>query len=208
MAAPNIRNMARGRKSRPGRALLVLPVPAAVGGLSFACAREARLATPWPGDNRYHSIFGAAPVAGHRSFGCFAVAPSDLAIALVALDARVVTNKRVLAAPAFFEASATRTTVLEPDEWIKEIRIPRPSKRARQSYVKFTLRKPVDFAVVSVACIIEEKGAVCSNARITLGAVGPAPSPCSRQTGSTERITKTARRKPPGWHSPMRSHSA
>jgi NADPH-dependent glutamate synthase beta subunit-like oxidoreductase len=109
------------------------------------------------------------------SCGCLAVGPSDLAIALVALDASVVTNKRTLAAQAFFKASAARSTVLEPDELIKEIRIPKPAKGAKQNYQKFTLRKPLDFAIVSVASIIEEKNGVCSDARIVLGAVGPAP---------------------------------
>jgi NADPH-dependent glutamate synthase beta subunit-like oxidoreductase len=109
------------------------------------------------------------------SCGCLAVGPSDLAIAFVALDASVVTNRRTLAAHAFFKASAAGSTVLEPDELIKEILIPKPAKGARQNYQKFTLRKPLDFAIVSVASIIEEKNGVCSNARIVLGAVGPAP---------------------------------
>jgi NADPH-dependent glutamate synthase beta subunit-like oxidoreductase len=107
--------------------------------------------------------------------GCLAVSPSDLAIALVALDASVVTSKRTLAAQEFFAAGPTSSTVLEPDELIKEITIPKPSKGARQSYLKFTLRKPLDFAVVSVASVIEEKGGICTDARIALGAVGPAP---------------------------------
>jgi NADPH-dependent glutamate synthase beta subunit-like oxidoreductase len=109
------------------------------------------------------------------SCGCLAVGPSDLAIALVALDGIVVTNKRTLAAQAFFKASATTSTVLETDELIKEIRIPKPVKGARQNYRKFTLRKPLDFAIVSVASVIREKDGICSDARIVLGAVGPTP---------------------------------
>ena len=109
------------------------------------------------------------------SCGCLAVGPSDLAIALVALDASIVTTKRTLAAKAFFTATATCSTVLEPDELIKEIQIPKPPQGARQSYRKFTLRKPLDFAVVSVASIITSQNGICSDARITLGAVAPAP---------------------------------
>ena len=41
--------------------------------------------------------------------------------------------------------------------------------------MKFTLRKPIDFAVVSVASIITAKNGICSDARIALGAVAPAP---------------------------------
>jgi NADPH-dependent glutamate synthase beta subunit-like oxidoreductase len=113
----------------------------------------------------------------HRcvSCGCLAVCPSDIAIALVALEAHIQTTKRTLPAQAFFAATATRSTVLEPDELIKEIRIPRPPRGARQNYEKFTLRKPVDFAVVSVAAVIALKKGICSEARIALGAVAPAP---------------------------------
>jgi hypothetical protein len=113
----------------------------------------------------------------HRciSCGCLAIGPSDLAIALVALEASILTTKRSLPSHAFFAATATRSTVLEPDELIKEIQIPKPPKGARQSYTKFTLRKPVDFAVVSVASIITLRNGVCADARIALGAVAPAP---------------------------------
>jgi CO/xanthine dehydrogenase FAD-binding subunit len=113
----------------------------------------------------------------HRcvSCGCLAVCPSDIAVALVALEAHIQTTKRTLPAQAFFAATATRSTVLEPDELIKEIRIPRPPRGARQNYEKFTLRKPVDFAVVSVAAVIALKKGICSEARIALGAVAPAP---------------------------------
>ena len=107
--------------------------------------------------------------------GCLAVGPSDLAIALVALDAKIVTSQRTVGAQDFFAASATSSTILEPDELIKEIRIPKPRKGARQSYRKFTLRKPLDFAIVSVASIIKARNGICQDARIVLGAVAPAP---------------------------------
>ena len=109
------------------------------------------------------------------SCGCLAVGPSDLAIALVTLGASIVTNKRTLPAQAFFAASAEATTVLRDDEVIKEIRVPKPPEGARQRYLKFTLRKPLDFALVSVASVITAKDGICSDARITLGAVAPAP---------------------------------
>jgi NADPH-dependent glutamate synthase beta subunit-like oxidoreductase len=47
--------------------------------------------------------------------GCLAVGPSDLGVALVALDASVVTNRRTLPAQAFFSASAECSTVLGAD---------------------------------------------------------------------------------------------
>ncbi len=113
----------------------------------------------------------------HRCFncGCLAVSPSDVAVALIALDAKIATTKRVLPAEKFFSAGATRSTVLEPEELIKEVRIPAPQAGARQNYKKFTLREPVDFAVVSVASVLTLADGACKDARIVLGAVAPEP---------------------------------
>jgi len=107
--------------------------------------------------------------------GCLAVGPSDVGAALVALDARIVTTKRTVGAGAFFNARATCSTILEADELIREIRIPKPPEGARQKYAKFTLRKPIDFAIVSVASMVVVKDGVCKDARIVLGAVAPEP---------------------------------
>jgi NADPH-dependent glutamate synthase beta subunit-like oxidoreductase/CO/xanthine dehydrogenase FAD-binding subunit len=107
--------------------------------------------------------------------GCLAVSPSDIGIALIALDANIVTTKRMVDAQSFFTANATASTVLDPDEMVTEIRIPKPSEGARQKYQKFTLRNPIDFAIVSVASIITVEGGICTDARIALGAVAPGP---------------------------------
>jgi NADPH-dependent glutamate synthase beta subunit-like oxidoreductase/CO/xanthine dehydrogenase FAD-binding subunit len=113
----------------------------------------------------------------HRCFncGCLAVMSSDVGVGLVALGAMIVTTKRKVAAQDFFSASATCSNVLEPDELIKEIVIPKPPAGARQKYEKFTLRKPIDFAVVSVASVLTVQNGVCKDARLVLGAVAPEP---------------------------------
>ena len=107
--------------------------------------------------------------------GCLAVGPSDVGVALVALDARIVTTKRTVAAQDFFNASATSSTVLDPDELIKEIQIPKPPEGALQRYEKFTLRKPIDFAIVSVASVLTASDHLCKDVRIVLGGVAPEP---------------------------------
>jgi NADPH-dependent glutamate synthase beta subunit-like oxidoreductase/CO/xanthine dehydrogenase FAD-binding subunit len=124
----------------------------------------------------------------HRCFncGCLAVGPSDIAIALVALNANIVTTKRSIKAERFFAATATCSTVLESGELIKEIRVPKVPAGARQRYDKFTLRKPIDFAVVSVASVLTVKDGVCKDARVVLGAVAPAPL----RAGRTEELLK------------------
>ena len=120
---------------------------------------------------------GAVSREAGRCFncGCVAVNPSDIGTALVALDAKVITTKRSVDARAFFVAEATASTVLDQDELVVEIRIPKPPRGARQSYLKFALRNPVDFAVVSVASVITAPEGLCTDARIALGAVGPVP---------------------------------
>jgi xanthine dehydrogenase YagS FAD-binding subunit len=96
-------------------------------------------------------------------------------MALVALDATIVTSKRSVPAQVFFTPSATASNILEPDELIKEIVVPKPRGGTIQRYEKFTLRKPIDFAIVSVASVVTVDQGVCKDARIVLGAVAPNP---------------------------------
>ena len=107
--------------------------------------------------------------------GCLAVGPSDISMALVALDASIITTKRSVPAQVFFNATATSSNVLDADELIKEIFIPKPLTGTVQRYEKFTLRKPIDFAIVSVASVMTVDSGVCKDARIVLGAVAPEP---------------------------------
>jgi xanthine dehydrogenase YagS FAD-binding subunit len=120
------------------------------------------------GDNRYHAILGGKK--------CFAVCPSDTAIALAALDAKItiagLKGERNIAVTDFYHPLGN---VLKKDEMVKEIQIPRITAPATQKFIKFTLRKPIDFAVVSVASVITMEGGICKDARIALGAVAPVP---------------------------------
>ncbi|UCH06173.1 MAG: hypothetical protein JSV55_08475 [Deltaproteobacteria bacterium] len=60
-------------------------------------------------------------------------------------------------------------------ERVTEIAVPRLEGAAKQTFLKFTLRNPVDLAIVSVASVITLQEGVCTDARIALGAVAPAP---------------------------------
>lgn len=122
------------------------------------------------GDNRYHSIFG-----GSVSGGCFAVHPSDTAPALVALNAKVVTSSRTIAIGDFFEVKPIKTTVLKPDEIVTEIQVPSPAENTRSAFLKFALRKSIDFPIVNCAAAITFKDGVVSEARICLNAVSVVP---------------------------------
>ncbi len=126
--------------------------------------------------------------------GCLAVSPSDMAIALVALNGKIVTNQRSIDASVFFAPDAMRPTILADDEMIVEIRIPKLPFKTRQRFLKFTLRKPVDFAIVSVGTVLAAQNGICREARIVLGAVAPAPLRATAAEGKLigKRITRQA----------------
>jgi xanthine dehydrogenase YagS FAD-binding subunit len=110
------------------------------------------------GDNRYHSIFGAVS-------SCIAVNPSDTAPALVALRSKIKTNRRVIDAESFWDMRRPGSTVLEAGEILVEIQIPSHSPGVKSAFIKFALRKAIDFPVVNCAAAIGEGTAtICLNA--------------------------------------------
>jgi xanthine dehydrogenase YagS FAD-binding subunit len=115
------------------------------------------------GDNRYHSIFG-------NINRCIAVHPSDVAPALIALNAKIVTNKRAIGAENFFDVKVPTSTVLAVDEIITEIQVPTPAAGAKSAFLKFAIRKSIDFPIVNCAVLVGG-GAP----RICLNAVAPKP---------------------------------
>jgi xanthine dehydrogenase YagS FAD-binding subunit len=130
----------------------------------FSCIRKGgNQCFAMTGDNRYHSIFGAVN-------GCIAVHPSDTAPALIALNARVVTDRRTIEAENFFDVRKPGNTVLAMDEIIKEIQIPAPQAGAKSAFLKFAIRKSIDFPIVNCAVMIGG-----DRPRICLNAVAPKP---------------------------------
>jgi len=115
------------------------------------------------GDNRYHSIFGVMN-------SCFAVNPSDTAPALVALDAKIRTNRRLIPAENFWNAAIPGSTVLAADEIVTEIEIPAPANGMKSAFIKFAIRKSIDFPIVNCAAVIGP-----GEARICLNAVYNTP---------------------------------
>ncbi len=125
------------------------------------------------GDNRYHAV-----MEGKK---CFAVCPSDTATALAALDARICTagpegNRSIRVTDFYSPLSKT----LQPGEIVTEVRIPKMPEAVDQRFLKFTLRKPVDFALASVASVVVSEDGICRDVRIALGAAGPGPVRASR----------------------------
>ena len=116
------------------------------------------------GDNRYHSIFG-----GSVEKGCYAVHPSDIAPTLIALDAQIRTTKRIIRAEEFFYVSPVKTTVLDSDEIVTRIELSMP--KGKSAFVKFALRKTIDFPIVNCAALIVTRADKVTSARICLNAV-------------------------------------
>ena len=120
------------------------------------------------GDNRYHAIMGGKK--------CFAVCPSDTAVALAVLNAQVVitglAGERRIAVTEFFNPMGN---ALERGEMVKEIEVPGLTDPTQQTFHKFTLRRPIDFAIVSVASVMTVKKGLCTDARIALGGVAAGP---------------------------------
>jgi NADPH-dependent glutamate synthase beta subunit-like oxidoreductase/CO/xanthine dehydrogenase FAD-binding subunit len=111
---------------------------------------------------------GAALSEANRCFncGCYAVNPSDLAPALIVLDAKIVTSKKTIDAEDFWAANrGVQSTVLDNDEIVTEIQLPRPAAEIKSSFIKFALRKSIDFPIVNCAAAIGNDAAkICLNA--------------------------------------------
>lgn len=120
------------------------------------------------GDNRYNAILGGK--------ACFAVSPSDTATALTALGAKVKVEGgagvRTIPIGEFFTALGND---LKVDEILTEIQVPKSPEGTTQKFLKFTVRAPIDFAIVSVGAVVVIKAGICKEARIVLGAVSPTP---------------------------------
>ena len=127
------------------------------------------------GFNRIHAILGASPA-------CVATHPSDMAVALAALDAMVhlqgAAGQRTLPFTELHRLPGGHPeidTVLERGELITAIELPALPFAARSTYRKVRDRASYAFALVSVAAALELEGGVVKDVRIALGGVAHKP---------------------------------
>ena len=127
------------------------------------------------GFNRNHAILGASPA-------CVAVHPSDMCVALAALDAAVhlrgTSGERTVALCDLHrlpEDHPHLETVLEPGELITAVQLPAPNPAARSTYRKVRDRSSYAFALVAVAAALELDGDTIAEARLALGGVATKP---------------------------------
>jgi xanthine dehydrogenase YagS FAD-binding subunit len=127
------------------------------------------------GFNRGHAILGT-------SDSCIATHPSDVAVALVAMDAVVQTRgpggERAIPIDDFFLLpgdTPEREHPLEHGELITAIEVPATPAARRSVYLKFRDRESYEFALVSVAAAVHIQDGTIADVRLALGGVGTKP---------------------------------
>ena len=127
------------------------------------------------GDNRTLAIFGT-------SKDCIATNPSDMNVALTALEAVIhiqgPKGERSVPIGEFFVVPGStpqRETILEAGDLITHVILPAPRPKSRQVYLKLRDRASYEFALASAAIVAEVNGGKITYVRVALGGVGTKP---------------------------------
>lgn len=127
------------------------------------------------GLNRNHAIFG-------WSNDCVATHPSDVAVALAALDATVVVRgvggTRAIPFAEFYRlpgSTPDRDNVLNRGDLIVAVEVPARVEGRASHYLKVRDRQSYEFALVSVAVAVAVDGKRIRSARLAMGGVAPKP---------------------------------
>lgn len=144
------------------------------------------------GRNEYHAI-----LEGEL---CYIVHPSDVAPALIALDAKahIITpegEKTVPFAEYFIgpRTDVLRENILQRTDLLMDVQVPPPVAGAKGSFLKVTNRNVYDFAIVNVATWLKLNNGVVEDARVVLSGVAPTPhrSTAAEQVVKGKRIDAT-----------------
>jgi xanthine dehydrogenase YagS FAD-binding subunit len=127
------------------------------------------------GFNRIHAVLGT-------SDKCIATHPSDMDVALMALDAVVITHattgNRSIPIADFYVAygeDPARENVLQPGELITAVELPPTAWFARSQYTKARDRASYEFALASAAVALDVDNSVIRDCRIALGGIATKP---------------------------------
>jgi xanthine dehydrogenase YagS FAD-binding subunit len=127
------------------------------------------------GANRMHAVLGT-------SDSCVATHASDVAVALVALDAEVrltgPEGERTAKLTDFYRTPGDTPEVerdLRPGELITEVVVPRLDWAARSTYVKVRDRASYEFALCSAAVAVDVQEGLVADARVAVGGVATVP---------------------------------
>ncbi len=127
------------------------------------------------GYNRIHAILGT-------SDHCIATHPSDMCVAMAALDAIIhvegENGKRTIQFADFHTLPGDHPetdNTLKPDELITAVEIPALAFAVNSNYVKVRDRSSFDFALASAAVALDVTGGMIKEARIAFGGIGTKP---------------------------------
>jgi xanthine dehydrogenase YagS FAD-binding subunit len=171
-ASPQLRNMAT-----TGGNLLQRTRCPYFFDISFACnkRRPGSGCSAIGGYNRSHAILGV-------SDKCIATHPSDMCVAMAALDARIRVQgrngERVIPFAAFHllpGETPEKETALEPGELITAVDLPPLPASARSHYLKVRDRASYEFALASAAVVLVMENGSITSARLALGGVATKP---------------------------------
>ena len=127
------------------------------------------------GYHRMHAILGT-------SAHCIATHPSDMAVALMALEATVqiqgAQGQRTVPLQEFYfvpGSTPERENVLAPGELITSVTLPRLARGTRSHYLKRRDRASYEFALASAAVVAQMQGQCMQRVRVALGGIGTKP---------------------------------
>ena len=127
------------------------------------------------GANRMLAILGT-------SEHCIATNPSDMCVAMAALEATIhvqgPSGARAIPIGDFHllpGSTPHRETVLEPGDLVTHVMLPPPVAESRQLYLKLRDRTTYEFALASAAVVITVENGKVARARVALGGVGTKP---------------------------------
>ena len=127
------------------------------------------------GYHRIHAILGT-------SEHCIATHPSDMAVAMMALEATVqiqgAQGQRTVPLQEFYfvpGSTPERENVLTPGELIISVTLPRLARGTRSYYLKRRDRASYEFALASAAVVAQMQGQRVQRMRVALGGIGTKP---------------------------------
>jgi xanthine dehydrogenase YagS FAD-binding subunit len=109
---------------------------------------------------------------------CIATHPSDMCVALAALDAVIITNQRSISFNDFYVTygdDPAKETILNHGELITAVQIPSMAFFSKSHYLKVRDRASYEFALASAAIALDVQGGQIKQARVALGGVASKP---------------------------------